>query len=33
VSVTVYIGSLLGMYPLVIPAGVCLVVSWNQSWR
>ena len=33
VSVTVYIGSLLGMYPLMVPAGVCLVVSWNQSWR
>ena len=33
VSVAVYIGSFLGMYPLMVPAGVCLVVSWNQSWR
>lgn len=33
VSATVYLGSVLGLYPLIIPAAVCLVISWKQSWR
>ena len=33
VSVTTYIGSLLGMYSLWIPAIVSFIVSTGQSWR
>ena len=33
VSATVYLGSVFGLYPLIIPAAVCLVISWKQSWR
>lgn len=23
----------MGMLPLYVPAGACVVISWNQSWR
>lgn len=33
VSFTLYGAALLGMLPVYVPAGVCVVISWNQSWR
>ena len=33
VSVTTYVGSLLGMYSLWIPAIVSFIISTGQSWR